>query len=328
LKSLVTIIIPVYNAEAYLSEAIHSAINQSWKNKEIIIIDDGSTDNSYLIAKQFESEQVTVLKQKNNGASAARNAGLAIAKGDFIQFLDADDFLDVHKIELQLVELISRPGSIIFGDCIHFSDSKPGDGILATHKEINHIELPRNFIKKLYGGVNGIPAGMIEIHSWLSPRSIINASGLWNESLSVDDDGEFFLRVVLASNEVLYQPHAIVYYRKHSVNSLSNNRGHTNMVSNLKSLQQKACHLSKKNRDLTFNKIISDYFWQLGVRCYPEHKDLYRICRDEALRSLSRQEIPHLNIGNKLFDLIANHLSWKLARWLQYHKQTIFKKKT
>src|SRR5580698_4662849 len=95
---LVSIIIPSYNSENHLAETIKSALSQTWVNKEIIIIDDGSTDSSVQIAKGFESN-VKVLVQKNKGASAARNAGLKEAKGDYIQFLDSDDLLSPDKIE-------------------------------------------------------------------------------------------------------------------------------------------------------------------------------------------------------------------------------------
>src|ERR1700744_3507890 len=102
---LVSIIIPVYNSEKYLSDAIQSAINQTWSDTEIIIIDDGSTDNSLQVAQQFISEKVKIFHQENKGASVARNYGLTKAKGDYIQFLDADDILSNNKIEAQMTVL-------------------------------------------------------------------------------------------------------------------------------------------------------------------------------------------------------------------------------
>ena len=88
---LVSIIIPAFNSEKYLSETVRSALAQTWPNKEIIVVDDGSSDGTLNVAKQFESRNVKVFTQKNRGAACARNAGLAIAQGDFIQWLDADD---------------------------------------------------------------------------------------------------------------------------------------------------------------------------------------------------------------------------------------------
>src|SRR5271165_3187575 len=100
---LVSVIIPVYNSEKYLAESIESAIGQTWSSKEIIVVDDGSTDNSFEIARKFAGRpEVKVVTQENRGAAAARNAGLKEAKGEFIQFLDADDLLSADKIESQM----------------------------------------------------------------------------------------------------------------------------------------------------------------------------------------------------------------------------------
>ena len=99
-QPLVSILIPCYNSEKWLAETLESALAQTWQNKEIIVVDDGSTDSSLEIAKTFESNKVKVLRQDNRGASAARNLGLTNAQGDFIQYLDADDLLSEDKISL------------------------------------------------------------------------------------------------------------------------------------------------------------------------------------------------------------------------------------
>ena len=109
---LVSIIIPVYNSEKYLAETITSAISQTWNNKEIIIIDDGSTDNSLTIAESFANEHIKIFSQPNKGASAARNKGLHEAKGDYIQFLDGDDLLMPNKIEVQLAQIAGKPSKL------------------------------------------------------------------------------------------------------------------------------------------------------------------------------------------------------------------------
>ena len=191
---LVSIIIPVYNSQDCIAETIISAKNQTWQNKEIIIIDDGSTDESLSLAQSYSCDWIKVFHQENKGASAARNYGLREAKGDYIQFLDADDLLDANKIELQLNQIIINKGDIACGSCIHFFGTD-GD-FKQYHQFLNgfdFIEKPFTFIKKLYGGFSQIPASMVAIHSWLVHESIIKKAGFWNEQLSVDDDGEYFL---------------------------------------------------------------------------------------------------------------------------------------
>jgi glycosyltransferase involved in cell wall biosynthesis len=108
--SLVSILIPAYNAERWIAETINSALNQTWSQKEIIIVDDGSRDATLQIAKRFESGLVKVVAQENSGASTARNKALAFAQGDYIQWLDADDLLAPDKIALQMARRETEPG--------------------------------------------------------------------------------------------------------------------------------------------------------------------------------------------------------------------------
>ena len=98
---LVSIIIPVYNTAKYLPNCLDSIINQSYCNLEIIIIDDGSTDDSYKIAKKYASKdpRIKLVHQKNSGQSSARNKGLSLSKGNFIAFVDSDDKVNKKFIE-------------------------------------------------------------------------------------------------------------------------------------------------------------------------------------------------------------------------------------
>ena len=104
MAQLVSILIPCYNAEKWLKYTIASVLGQTWPNKEIIIVDDGSTDCSLQIAKQYESNIVKVISQKNKGGSAARNKAFEYAQGSYIQWLDSDDILAPDKIEYQMKE--------------------------------------------------------------------------------------------------------------------------------------------------------------------------------------------------------------------------------
>ena len=97
----ISVIIPVYNVEKYLRECLDSLINQSFKDFEVICIDDGSTDKSYKILEEYSQKdsRIKVLKQEHNGAGAARNLGIEIAKGKYIQFLDSDDYFEPNMLE-------------------------------------------------------------------------------------------------------------------------------------------------------------------------------------------------------------------------------------
>jgi len=101
MKPLVSILIPAYNAENWVADTIRSAMAQTWEPKEIIVLDDGSKDRTYEVAKEFESEKVHVFKQENTGVPTARNNLFSMSHGEFIQWLDADDLLAPDKIERQ-----------------------------------------------------------------------------------------------------------------------------------------------------------------------------------------------------------------------------------
>ena len=93
---------PAFNAQHWIGDAIRSAIGQTWQRKEIVIVNDGSTDRTLDVAQQFASTNVAIVTQVNQGASAARNKALSISQGDYIQWLDADDLLGSEKIARQM----------------------------------------------------------------------------------------------------------------------------------------------------------------------------------------------------------------------------------
>lgn len=121
----VSIIVPVYNVEAYLPSTLDSLINQTLRDIEIICVNDGSTDNSILILNEYAKREsrITVIEQENRGLSGARNRGLSMAKGEYIYFMDSDDYLDVNAMEECF--LIAKPSDvdIVMFDAICFEDS-------------------------------------------------------------------------------------------------------------------------------------------------------------------------------------------------------------
>ncbi|HEX3627758.1 MAG TPA: glycosyltransferase family A protein, partial [Verrucomicrobiae bacterium] len=102
MKPLVSVLIPAYNAEKWIAETIASALGQTWPNKEIIVVDDGSTDRTLSVVRQFTSKSVNVVSQTNRGAAAARNKAYSLSQGDYIQWMDADDLLSPDKIARQM----------------------------------------------------------------------------------------------------------------------------------------------------------------------------------------------------------------------------------
>ena len=114
-KYLVSVIMPVYNVEAYLSEALDSVINQSYDNLEIIVVDDGSTDGSGKICDEYaeKDERIRLIHQKNSGVSSTRNAALDAATGDFVIFIDSDDAYDPDYVTTMLDAMIENDADMV-----------------------------------------------------------------------------------------------------------------------------------------------------------------------------------------------------------------------
>ncbi len=124
---LISIIIPIYNVEKFLPKCLNSVVSQSYKNIEIIAVDDGSTDESGKIADKYaqNDSRIVVLHKKNGGLSSARNAGLKLAKGKYVLFLDSDDYITSQAVEILLKYAIKENASIVeMGICKLFPDGK------------------------------------------------------------------------------------------------------------------------------------------------------------------------------------------------------------
>ena len=130
---VVSIIIPCFNGEAYVSEAIGSALAQTYADKEVIVIDDGSTDRTLDIVKSFR--QVQWISGPRRGGGAARNEGLRLARGQLVQFLDADDLLHPRKLEIQVPLVAKAPGAVSFCDVsvVDMATGRPIE-VLASHE--------------------------------------------------------------------------------------------------------------------------------------------------------------------------------------------------
>ena len=216
MKPLVSILIPAYNAEAWISDTLRSAVAQSWEPKEIIVVDDGSTDGTLAVARQFESETVRVVTQKNQGAAATRNAAFSLCKGDYIQYLDADDLMGPEKIASQMEALGQSPDkrTLLSGSWGNFMYRYYRTKFIpsALWCDLSPVEwLLRKMRLNLY----------MQTASWLVSRELAEAAGPWDTRLLGDDDGEYFCRVLLASSGVRFVPGARVYYRASGPGSLS-----------------------------------------------------------------------------------------------------------
>ncbi|RZA02791.1 MAG: glycosyltransferase family 2 protein [Sphingobacteriaceae bacterium] len=318
-EPLVSIIIPVYNSEKYLTETINSAINQTWANKEIIIVDDGSTDNSLAIAKQFENDRVKILNQQNKGASAARNRGIAEAQGAYIQFLDADDLLSTDKIAAQLAVINGADNLVALCSTIHFKDT---DNIYQMQVEREWYASDSNntvdFLIKLYSNDLTFKGygGMVQPNAWLTPKAIIDKAGWWNEQLTVDDDGEYFCRVLLAANGVKFSHEGINYYRKFDkLGSLSSQKTEQAYQSKLTASDLKYEYLKTRYDNEVLKKIFSRFYWEIGVAAFPQTIKISNIALKKAKEF--GYNGPKYHAG-KASNFLVKILGWRILRIISF----------
>jgi len=212
---LVSILIPAYNTEKWIAATIQSALDQTWPRKEIIVVDDGSKDRTVEIAAAFEPKGVKVVVQRNQGASAARNHAFSLCNGDYIQWLDADDLLAPDKIEKQMTLALQGSKRTLFSaPWAHFM-YRPHVAQFQPSPLWCDLSPEEWLTRKMQFNV------FMQTSTWLVSREITEAAGPWNIRLLGDDDGEYFCRVLLASDGVRFVPDALVYYRAFRFDGLS-----------------------------------------------------------------------------------------------------------
>ncbi len=204
---LVSILVPCYNADRWVDAAIASALAQRGARCEVIVVDDGSTDQTRDRVERFRDRGVTVLQQKNRGASAARNVALAQARGDYIQYLDADDVLDPDKVARQLDRLQREPAGVVASAAWGRFVDDPATAVF-THEAVWADLTPADFLVSC-----ALQELMFPPVAWLIPRAVCEAAGPWDEALSMNDDGEYMSRVLAASTGIVFCEDARVFYR-------------------------------------------------------------------------------------------------------------------
>jgi len=213
---LVSILIPAYNAGRTIEATLRSALSQTWARTEIIVVDDGSTDDTLAVARRVAPGRIQVVSQTNRGAAAARNTAFALSRGGYIQWLDADDLLAPDKIGLQLRARPSdcTPRTLLCCGWAHFLH-RPGAARFVASPLWDDLMPAEWMIRKMRHDAHMQPA------TWLTTRELCLAAGPWDPRLLVDDDGEYFCRVLCASDRVAFTREARTYYRITGTGSLS-----------------------------------------------------------------------------------------------------------
>ena len=298
MKPLVSILIPAYNAEESIAETIRSAVAQTWPRKEIIIVNDGSTDGTEQVARRFASTDVKVVSTENKDLSAAVNHAYRLSQGDYIQELDSDDLLAPDKIERQLNALresdskrtlLSSPWGYFYYRTSHarfvpnslWNDLSPVEWLLRKMGENVHMQNA----------------------TWLVSRELAEAAGPWDENLHYDQDGEYFSRVLIASEGTRFVAGARIFYRASGSNRISYiGASNKKRASLLRSMKLHVHYLRSLEESERVRKACLMYLQTWSEQFHPERPDMF-----EELQVLAAELQGHLELPT---------LRWKYA-WMK-----------
>ena len=261
MSALVTVIIPAFNAFAFLERALQSVLAQSYTQWELVIVNDGSTDGTGELADQWaeRDERISVVHQENSGLSQARNAGMRMAKGSYIQLLDADDKLLPHKLEEQVHWLEAHQDfAMVYGEGRYFEGGR----------EV-YVEYPpprRGILREL------LIRNYILVNSGIFRRNVIDEIGYFKEvsnsryPLYGCEDWDYWLRMAMAGLKIKTTPDVVVHNHWHGQNMSSSEidmrRSHLWV---LLEAAQTAHALTWSERELLSSQIVYRYFLYLEI---------------------------------------------------------------
>lgn len=307
---LISICMPAYNAEQYIRQTIGCFLNQTYNNFELIIVDDGSTDETYSILNSIKDSRITILSNPKKNASSARNYAYEKSKGNYIIFFDADDWIPENFLESQLMCLgssridvgVSKWGRFNVDDLTSFKED------LKTFKD-NLTFL--SWIKTYWKTASHMtPPGRVFI-----PKNIIQIAGLWDESLTLNDDFEFFTRIFNVAENIIYNNNTIFYYRSYigglssKTNSFINQ--HSNFTSLIKGITLALFSFPNNNE---VKQCCANMLQNFIYENYPQNKPLL----DSAIKYLEVLPTPNLKIKAGGWTAIFIKLfGWKLTKLLK-----------
>ncbi|MEZ4975540.1 MAG: glycosyltransferase family 2 protein [Flavobacteriaceae bacterium] len=199
---LVSIIIPTFNRVHLIGETLDSVLAQTYTNWECIVVDDGSSDGTEILVRDYQSKDSRIQYYKRpfhrpKGANACRNYGFELSQGAYINWLDSDDLISKHKLELQIKKIKEIKNSIAICRWQRFT-LKPFDEFSnRDYSFFRDYYTPKDIFLDF-----GLNKSFLPHHVYLVSRAVIVKAKLWDESIIVNQDGEFFTRIILSSDFV------------------------------------------------------------------------------------------------------------------------------
>ncbi len=259
-----SVVIPVYNTEKYLSECIDSVLSQTFRDYEIILVDDGSSDNSAAICAAYEANHpcIKLIRQSNRGASAARNAGIKAAAGEYIHFIDSDDLLPDADVYSRISQYLDGVNQIVFSRRIRFRDGE--DRIDAVQPEYDHHgvfhgDVLNHVLSHKYVMTLTCPVNKIILRSLITDHDLYFREGLNHE----EDE---WLPKVIAWADAAYFDDGILYkvrVRKGSLSEIPSEENRTDKACSKVIIAASGMdYMEQKPTPQDTMPLIAEYYWE------------------------------------------------------------------
>lgn len=314
----VSVIIPLFNQKQYIGEAIDSILNQTYPNIEMIVVNDGSTDNPSLELKKFE-KNIVLINQENQGLAAARNTGIRNSSGEFIQFLDADDFLHREKIKLQLEFSLLEDAEVSYCEIAQYDND-------SRHTHLWYVGEVKDMFSNLYNFWHTYPA---PVHSLLIRKELFSKFGLFDEELTACEDRYFFSKLAAAGVSFKYFPFIGGFRRLHKSNM---NKDRLHIVENtIRYYKKLNSELGERyfierfgypGHEMMSANLTYVYLNDIGAgTCSKDLKDIRNLLSNENIK-FDAKAIPS---GFKRFKLGKLFLVCYLRRWFNFFYLHLFR---
>ena len=304
----VSVVVPCFNAEPWIAEAINSCLSQTYPHVEVIVVDDGSTDGSLAVMESYGTE-IRIETGPNRGGSHARNLGFRRARGEYIQFLDADDYLLPEKIERQVAFLGETGADVVYGDWQHRYHEPDGSSYLG---EVHISGMQEDVLESLLAGWWVAPAALL----WR--RQLVLDCGGWDETLAAAQDRDFFTSAALRGADIRYQPGCFSVYRRYGNVTVSTFSRPIWLENHQRVLEKAECELRATGRlDSIYQQALATSYFRLA-------RNYYELDRGEYQRLLTKTLAlwPDFRSGHsRLYNTVSRLFGFALADRLASYKR-------
>lgn len=302
---LVSVCIPAYNCGSYIQQSLTCLLKQTYPNFELIVVNDGSSDDTLLIAQSFNDNRIKIIDIENSGAAKARNIAFNNAGGEYIIFFDADDYIGPDFISQQIDKIDHKKNIIVLSAWGRFYNDDI-DTFRYDHTPAEDMTFAQ-WIEYYWYNCNPMTnPGRVII-----PTGLIREAGLWNEKLSLNDDMEFFTRIFLKAEKIVFNKNATFYYRS-GINGLSGIKGAEAYQSLYNSIALSVKYImSAYGRQPALLKSCAN-MWQLFVYdIYPLHSALVKKAQHN-INELGGSRLSYPS--GKLTAILVRITGWKIAK--------------